>query len=437
MNRSTHDDSNKKSSTSSGKKRKDFHQLYRQLEEVNLYRKFFTYSPGDGTIDLLKAQPNGEVSYVSNEALRHELIRLSHFYKNFPLSVKESGAMVDFWKVINYAERGLKHLPPPICNKSDQCWAFRRLPFDYLPYETLPRPMHFLEFCNRLSDPDVFQAYIGSLFVPESYRQQYLYVFGHGNDGKGTIFNLLERIFGSSYIAEEVPERSDRFWSSSLIGKRLCVFPELEDATFPTSARFRKLTGDDLIRIEEKFKQNSYGKIFTKFIFASNDELQLTKRRADRRRALYIAAESFEGPGDPLYVENLWKEANAIYSLCLEKYRELCPNHGPIPQHTEKKTSIDFDHENEMDRFFNRYFEPSPKGYITGSQWQAAKYDYFGRKPTKLEENILKDELSARKYNRIRKTGGWRIYGIKQRSALSLIHEKHEEIPYRLTDVTD
>ena len=419
-------------------KTKNHREIYRRLKELGLQNKYLTYKPGPGSIDILQIkEATGEVEFVPLEELTNEIIKLAHFNKGVDIGPSDARHMAHWWTVINHQESGLKDLPQPICTKSEKVLAFRRLPFDYISYQTQKAPRHFLELCNRMSDPDTFQAFIGSIFVPESYRQQYLYLFGHGNDGKGTLFNLLNRMLGQTFVAEDAPDNSSPFWASVLVGKRLCVFPELDDPKFPLTARAKKMTGDDSMRIEEKFKKAHHMRIFTKFIFASNDELQITKRKADRRRALYIGIKSFTGTGDPNYLDKLWAEAPAIYALCVEKYHQICAGHGAIPQHTEKKTTIDFDHENEMDRFFNKYFEPSPTGKITGAQWQAAKYDYFGRKPSRQEESILKEELVERKYDRVKKTEGWFIFGLKHRSRLAIIHDNHLEIPFRKADFTD
>lgn len=410
-------------------KSQPFHDMYMLLNRKGLAEKYKTYKPGPGSIDLLYVNSDTrEVEHCPLEELANEVIILAHRHKDVDLGPADARPMAHWWTVINNLEKGLKQHPLPVCERSAKELTFRRLPWDYIPYEKHKAPMHFLEFCNRCSDPDTLQAFIGSIFVPTSYRQQYLYLFGHGNDGKGTLFNLLHKMLGNTFIAENVPSKDAPFWSSAFIGKRLCVFPELEDVSFPSTERFRKLTGDDLIRFEEKYKNVSYGKIFTKFIFASNDELSLTRRKADTRRALYIALESYKGETDNRYLDKLWEEAPAIYALCLEKYRLMCPNDGPIVQSTHLKQQLEFDYANEMDRFFGTYFEEAPREFITGSQWQAAKQHYFGRKPTAQEERLLKDELLNRQYIRKKVTSGWVIYGLRKKSSLAIISEKSQEL---------
>ena len=186
--------------------------------------------------------------------------------------------------------------------------------------------------------------------------------------------------------------------------------------------RFRKLTGDDSIRVEEKFKKQYSTKIFTKFIFASNDELQMTGRKADKRRALYIALKSFRGVADNHYLEKLWEEAPAIYALCMDVYKRLCPKHGPVPQQAIDK--IQHDTECETDAFFSRYFNSAPKGEITGADWQRAQQHFFGRKPNSQENQMLLEALKKRYGgNKIRRSKGIVVTGITKKSHMQLVHE--------------
>lgn len=405
-----------------GKKNKPYQLMYQFLNATGINKRYRTYKACPGTIELLYDRGGGELEYVPIDELANEIIKIMHVGKEIDLGPADARPMAHWWVVNNYDEAGLRELPAPILGKTDKGYCFKRLPFDYKPNGMHKDPVHFLEFCGRSSDPEVLQAFIGSIFVEKSYRQQYLYLFGEGSDGKGTLFNLLERMLGQTFTAEDVPEKVAPFWSSGLIGKRLCVFPDLERPGFPMTPRFRKLTGDDSIRVEEKFKKQYSTKIFTKFIFASNDELQMTSRKADKRRALYIALKSFRGSADNHYLEKLWEEAPAIYALCMDVYRKLCPKHGPVPQ--QAIDTITHDTEIETDAFFSRYFNSAPKGHITGADWQRAQQHFFGRKPNSQENQMLLEALKKRYGgNKIRRSQGIVVTGITKKSHMQLVHE--------------
>lgn len=405
-----------------GKKNKPYQNMYNLLNASGFKERYKTYKASPGTIELLQDRGGGEMEFVPLDELANDIIKICQVGKDIDLGPSDAKPMAHWWAVNNHAQHGLKTLPDPIMAKSDKGLCFKRLPFDYRPHKMHKDPMHFLEFCGRCSHPEVLQAFIGSIFVPNSYRQQYLYLFGEGADGKGTLFNLLEKMLGQTFTAEDVPSELAPFWSSSLIGKRLCVFPDLEKPGFVKSARFKKLTGDDSIRVEEKFKKQYSTKIFTKFMIASNLELAHGGRKADRRRALYVSLRSFKGDADPQYLDKLWKEAPAIYALCLDVYRKLCPKHGPI-----KQDPIDeVEHTSEMitDDFFARYFNASPTGEISGADWLRAQRDYFKRNPTDEERQILLDALKKRfGGSKVRERKGIVVKGITRKSHMQLVHE--------------
>ena len=404
------------------KKNKPYQLMFNFLNAAGFNKRYRTYKACPGTIELLHDRGGGEMEYVPLDELSNDIIKILNSGKDIDLGPADARPMAHWWVVNNFSADGLKELPVPVMTKTEKGLCFKRLHFDYRPYKLHAEPVHFLEFCGRSSDPDVLQAFIGSIFVPNSYRQQYLYLFGEGSDGKGTLFNLLDRMLGQTFIAEDVPKEVAPFWSSGLIGKRLCVFPDLERSGFPMTPRFRKLTGDDSIRVEEKFKKQYSTKIFTKFIFASNDELQMTSRKADKRRALYVAMKSFRGQADNQYLDKLWEEAPAIYALCLDKYNKLTTKHGPIRQ--EAVDELQYDVDCETDAFFDRYFNSSPKGHITGADWLNAQKHYFKRSPNGQENQMLLGALKKRYGgSKIRKAQGIIVTGITKKSHMQLVQD--------------
>jgi len=401
-------------------KNRTYQNLYTILNQAGFAKRFKTFKPCAGTIELLSDRGGGEVEHVPLDELANEIIRIAQIGKDIDLGPSDAKPMAHWWVVNNYAEAGLKVPPAPILSKSQKGLCFMRLPFDYVQSGNLPIPYHFQEFCGRSNDPEVMKAFIGSLFVAESYRQQYLYIFGRGGDGKGTLFNLLEKMMGQTFTAEDVPEKIAPFWTSGLIGKRLCVFPDLEDPKFPFSSRFKKLTGDDAIRVEGKYKDKYTAKISTKFIMASNDQMKNLTERADERRALYIIMKPFTGAANPNYLEFLWSEAPSIYSQCIEAYRRECPNHGMIYQ--GRRAPIVEVQETIEDIFFTKFFTIEPRGMVIGKDWVAAKAKFFGRKPTKEEDKLLEAALLKRGCTYKRESTGMVARGIQHRSALSMVH---------------
>ncbi len=210
--------------------------------------------------------------------------------------------------------------------KSSTERAFTRLPWDLEPG---PTPT-WDDLLSRASAPEALCAYLGSLFVDESDRQQYLWIYGVGNDGKGSLFRFLHRCFGSSFGNEYVPKGKDNFWTSGLLNKRVIIFPDCNDSEFVTTGLFKSLTGGDPVRIELKGKQAFTALISAKFIYGSNDKPKISGQKSDLRRLIYCELRTWAGEPDANFEKRLWSEGGAFIKKCLQAYEKASPNHGVI-----------------------------------------------------------------------------------------------------------
>lgn len=245
--------------------------------------------------------------------------------------------------------------------------AFRRLPWP-LAAGTHPTWDALL---SKMTNAQAFKQWVGSLFVADSDKQQYVWIYGEGNDGKGAINRFLKSVFGVAYHATEPPPTTrhgggrDKFWSYyAVIGKRLVVFPDCNDAHFTTSSTFKSLTGGDPIACEKK-----RGDPFTyipkaKFLFFSNVKPDLSSAKADMRRVIYcefdpqaafIESSNFEG--------TLWGEGGPFLHSCIVAYAEACPGRGLITSDGEAQDALDnwvSTLEERFEEIFNLYFIHQP-----------------------------------------------------------------------------
>ena len=140
---------------------------------------------------------------------------------------------------------------------------------------------------SRMSNADAFTAWVGSLFDETSYQQQYVWLHGKGNEGKGCINRFLMRVFGPAYCAKQPKERGDKFWTHDLLGKRLVVFPDCNDSAFVASGLFKSMTGGDPIPVEAKGEMAYTTRLAAKYLIISNERPDLSSETADRRRIIY------------------------------------------------------------------------------------------------------------------------------------------------------
>jgi phage/plasmid-associated DNA primase len=131
-------------------------------------------------------------------------------------------------------------------------WA---LPYDYCAAATCPGIEAFL--LDRLRDPAnvaLFRAFARALLTGDRLKC-FLEVTGPGNTGKTVIVNLLEALVGRENAAagtlQRLEDRSQRFETAKLAGKRLTVFAECQDYSGQLQT-LKALTGDDAIPAEVK-----------------------------------------------------------------------------------------------------------------------------------------------------------------------------------------
>ncbi|MEB3276947.1 MAG: DUF3854 domain-containing protein [Cyanobacteriota bacterium] len=131
-------------------------------------------------------------------------------------------------------------------------WA---LPYDYDPQATCSGIEAFLG--DRLGDPAsvaVFRAFARALLVGDRLKS-FIEITGPSNTGKSVLASLLVALVGSSNTAagtlQRIEDRTQRFETLKLRGKRLAVFSECQDFAGQLQV-LKALTGGDPIGAEIK-----------------------------------------------------------------------------------------------------------------------------------------------------------------------------------------
>lgn len=201
----------------------------------------------------------------------------------------------------------------------------------------------YLEFLSRCSAPEQVAAFIGSIFYPESYMQQYLVIWGGGNDGKGSVVRALQKVLAGAFHADSF-EFMGRFWTSAFIGKRLIVFPDNNDQKAMQSGIWKQLTGGDSVRVELKGEATFTAGLNAKYMITSNFAPVLKMDRADQRRAIVAHIDQISGPIDPAVEARMaeWDQLKFMVEYSCWVYRKLCVNggHKPIPVESDQTDLI-------------------------------------------------------------------------------------------------
>lgn len=195
---------------------------------------------------------------------------------------------------------------------------------------------------NGFSNKEAIKCFFGSLFFEDSNNQQYLWIYGTGNDGKGSLNRFLARVFGNSYASKSPPMRGDKFWTHGLLNKRLIVFPDCNNQSFITSGLFKSITGGDVIGVEAKGQMAFSVLLICKLLILSNGKPAVSSEKSDRRRLIYSEAKDRqEDLWEKDFEPRLWAEGGAFLSSCIALYLEKCPNREPIKaDHTEIEEHI-------------------------------------------------------------------------------------------------
>lgn len=273
----------------------------------------------------------------------------------FQLTARECEAAVDYWC---YSTEPAQ--TPRVFSWPDE----EGLTFTRLPWRAEPGPTPTWDrLLKRMSNTAAFCAWLGSIFDRESANQQYVWIMGEGNDGKGALNRFLRRVFGPGYQSKQPPGRhGDKFWTHGLLGKRLVVFPDCNDTEFVTSGLFKSLTGGDPVSVEVKGAMAYTAKLDAKYLIVSNERPDLSSSRADLRRVIYCEMEErSKGSADDLdFEEKLWREGGAFLSRCITEYEPYI-RLVSIPTEVEKIEDWVDGHEDSYLEVFEFYFELDEK----------------------------------------------------------------------------
>lgn len=232
------------------------------------------------------------------------------------------------------------------------------------------------DLLSRMSNNQAFIDWIGSLFFEESHLHNYVWIYGEGGDGKGAINRFLAKVFGTSYRSKSAPTTDrggavDKFWAYNLIGARLAVFPDCENATFTTTGFFKSLTGGDPVEVEPKGSMGFTTHLNTRYAILANCKPAITSAKSNIRRIIYCEMQPTEQ--DWRGVEDkLWAEGGYFLSQCIDNYLSKYPQHGPLEtDHTALYGVID-ENEQHIENFFLEYFELVPDGFATPKELTSA-----------------------------------------------------------------
>lgn len=318
--------------------------------------KYLVYRDSVGNATYLKRNAvDNTVAEVSLDELQRQaaLVFTGTLLDCHPTETKE--------RAMGWVERTepITELPPSFAWKNHQGLTFNRFDFEVAEYLT---PL-FDDFLSRLeTNREAFMAFVWSLFVPTDHGQQYLWIFGEGQDGKGAMIRLFSRLLSDAFVALDA---KDRYWLASCVGKRLGAFNDMVDVTFPMRSQFKQVTGQDPVNVEQKYKRSYSTVLDTKFIFTTNKELHITTQTSDLRRCIYVKMTRNSSPPRRGYEDDLWEERAGILHKCRSAYEKMMQEHGAIVVDQDAAKEVGEQAELKFQVMFNQKLKADETSWVS------------------------------------------------------------------------
>lgn len=381
------------------------HVRIRMIQETLADRwagRYLVYRDLAGNVTYLRRDPStNTVTEIALEELERQaaLVFSDTGYACHPTQTKERALG---WTQLT---EPLREMPSSFAWKDEPGLTFNRFDFEVAGK---PTPL-FDDFISRCeSNGDALMAFIWSIFERSNKGHQYLWLYGEGQDGKGSLMRLLARLLDRAYVALDA---KDKYWLASCVGKRLGVFNDVVDTTFPMRAQFKGVTGGDMMNIEQKYKKSYSTFLDIKIVFTTNKNLQISSEFSNVRRCICVTMAKNPSLATANYEEELWKERAGILFKCREAYRRCLDANGQIKfdmdvvrEHAEQ-TEIQFqslfdDHlavaedsfltREVLFELFRSRFGAETQKYSEFKQWLTRTYPVKERKRKMTDGRVLR-----------------------------------------------
>jgi putative DNA primase/helicase len=201
----------------------------------------------------------------------------------------------------------------------------------------VPRPQRILKFLHQVmaSDEDVetvldFMSYCLWRDFP---FHRWLLFNGSGRNGKGVTTELITRFLGRDNVSNETLQRilDNNFASASLYLKMANIDADLSSDELKQTGMLKKLTGNDSIPAEYKFRPAFHFKNYAKLIFSAN-KIPITPDESDaffsRLLIINFPNQYLGDKANPYLIEELTteEEMSALLSLVLKRLPRVLKN---------------------------------------------------------------------------------------------------------------
>ena len=140
-------------------------------------------------------------------------------------------------------------------------------------YDPTKKPRQWLKFLSEAvpdkKERELLQMFSGYSATGDTSAQKALFVVGDGGTGKGVYTRTVSKVLGGLATSAAIENIKDgSFGLSELVGKRMCVVSEMPK--YVDWLPFKRITGEDKITVDVKYKNAYTTKLDIKLIILSN-----------------------------------------------------------------------------------------------------------------------------------------------------------------------
>lgn len=140
----------------------------------------------------------------------------------------------------------------------------------------IPTPQKILKFLHEVmasyEDVEMFLDFLAYCLWRDLQFHKFLLFNGSGRNGKGVTTELVTKFLGYDNVSNETLDRilNNNFAAANLYGKLVNIDADLSSEELKKTGMLKKLTGNDSIPGEFKFRQAFHFKSHAKLVFSAN-----------------------------------------------------------------------------------------------------------------------------------------------------------------------
>lgn len=206
----------------------------------------------------------------------------------------------------------------------------------YLPDMHLACP-RFDAFIQNITSGDEMLAqrileFVGYVLSPDMSAKVFFVLQGVPNSGKSVLTSLLTMLFTENAVVTlDAHVFSDKYSISELVGKALCISPDLPAAPLDEKAvsKIKQITGNDVVSSNRKYESYVSFRCNAKIILVTNHPILTRGNDSAFEERIVTIPFRYSVPKeaqDRMLIPNLFSERDAIITKAMRAYYKLVEN---------------------------------------------------------------------------------------------------------------